>query len=347
MVRKIFILFTAILFATAAMAGAPKTGPAGDETLSYVIHHSLWDRALGTLDIEGEIVEGGNYCVRANMETDPVFRGIYSLNAIYESTFRYGDGYAMRFAWHTLIEKNYWRTADYRWSGTGDVGVRCYKKDRPDVETVVPAFDGSRDILGAIWYLRTLDYTDRTRPVSLHVIHDSRAISVYLRSSRATELMVDGEEVPVIEVALARDRNPFMTIWFTDDAVRTPLLFRVDVGAGSVEGALDGYDISEVVKDPRAVEPRMRPLPDPTVMARGPKVKNVLPVKDPWESMEQDDDKPRRADRKLASTKKTTAQPQQQKKQSVARPVATVKVTQPSNDRLLQALGGTTLPSIP
>lgn len=274
MVGKAFLCALAVLLA----AGATAAGPPERETLSYDLRHSSWNRPFGTLAVEGKEVKDG-YCVGAFVKGDPRFKGMFPVDGTFETVFRKNAAMTPRRAWYTWIGHDDWRTMDCTWDGDGKAGVRVVEASGT-AETTVPAADGGRDILGAVWWLRWQGYENRRAPVTANVIYRERAVPTYLRSSKKVEVEVNGERVPCIELSIERGRERLMTLWLTDDGCRTPVLFRLAVGDGTVEGTLHGYSVREVCRDPRAVESRLRPVRK--AAAAGGGEGSVLPVADPW-----------------------------------------------------------------
>ena len=281
MVRKILLCALAALLVTGAVAaGPPKT-----ERLAYDLHHSSWNHLFGTMVIEGKDVKEG-YCLEASVKGDPYFREGFNIDGVFESVFRKNATMAPRSAWYTWSSRKGWRTMDCLWDGSGNAGVRVVENTGDDVATTVPAFDQGRDILDAIWWLRWQDYDNRTKPVTVNVIYRNRAVPTFLRSSRKVEVEVSGERVPCIELRLERGRESLLTLWLTDDALRTPVLFRLAVEGGSVDGTLQGYSVREIRRDPRAVESRMKPIRQPE--NTGLRAKSLLPVADPWAAADKE-----------------------------------------------------------
>ena len=283
MVRKILLCALAALLA----AGAAAAGPPKEERLSYDLRHSSWDHVFGTMTIKGKDVKEG-YCLEASVKGDPYFREGFNIDGIFESVFRKNAAMTPHSAWYTWTSSKGWRTMDCLWDGSGKAGVRVVENGKDNVNTTVPAFDQGRDILDAIWWLRWQDYDDRTNPVTVNVIYRERAVPTYLRTSMKVAIEVNGEMVPCVQLVLERNRERLITLWLTDDALRTPVLFRVAVEGGSVEGSLQGYKVREIRKDPRTVASRMQPVRKPENTGLG--AKSLLPVADPWATVSDDDE---------------------------------------------------------
>jgi hypothetical protein len=101
------------------------------------------------------------------------------------------------------------------------------------------SWDGTvRDLLGMIWWLRTLDYdqTADVGPNALLLDHD--ALPVSIASCQKKTVKINGQPVPVIEVVVAQDGKEALRLTLSDDGDRKPLRFSIGLSFGTIKGTL-------------------------------------------------------------------------------------------------------------
>ena len=96
-----------------------------------------------------------------------------------------------------------------------------------------------RDLLGMIWWLRTLDYDKaslETGPNALLIDHD--ALPVTIASYKKKNIKHKGQSVPVIEVTLSQEGKEALHLTLSDDEIRQPLRFSIGLPFGTIKGTL-------------------------------------------------------------------------------------------------------------
>lgn len=250
---KTLFLAAAALLAT-ALSPAATPGSAfrfTNETLEYTVHHGLFPWDIATVVLRGEKVRD-TYRATATVTTDALWRNIYTLDAYYSSQFQCNDNVTPVRASHTVIEKRYWRSADYTWTSPRNMNFKVMKKDHMAVDATLSELHTVRDILGLVWWIRSRSY-ENVAPQEQSLVLDHGSLRVYVnRYERKSVRMADGMH-DVIEVTVSQDRRHTLTVLLSDDSRRVPLRFSVDLPFGAVEGRLSTAEfVEEEPADPRA-----------------------------------------------------------------------------------------------
>lgn len=234
---KRYILVFFLLLGLVPGAGAQEQDfLAGDEHLVYGIHHSLFPGNIGTMTFSGSDA-GSDYHVDAALKASVA--GIYTLDCTYASTFRKDAELTPLSASRSQTEKKYWAKGDYTWSAPGSVHLYVTKSTRdPRNEDLL--WSGTvRDLLGMIWWLRTLDYSQpslTTGENALLLDHD--ALPVTVASYTRGKLKYKGEQLPVIHVVLSQQGKEALRVTLSDDASRRLLKFSIALSFGTIRGTL-------------------------------------------------------------------------------------------------------------
>lgn len=234
---KRLILIVSLLLGLAPFAGAQsRSFLAGDEELTYSIRHNLFPGNIGTMTFNGR--NGGEeYHVDASLKAS--IAGIYSLDCTYATTFRVDADLTPQSATRSQTEKKYWAKGTYTWSEPGSVHMYVTKstRDPRDEDLVWPGT--VRDLLGMIWWLRTLDYSEtglRTGDNALLLDHD--ALPVTVASYKKGTMKYKGVQTPVIEVVLSQQDKEALRVTLTDDDARQLLKFSIGLSFGTIRGTL-------------------------------------------------------------------------------------------------------------
>ena len=236
MMKKL-ILIVSLLLGMAPMVCAQNRGfLAGDEDLTYSIRHNLFPGNIGTMTFSGRN-GGGEYHVDASLRAS--IAGVYSLDCTYASAFRTDENLTPVSASRSQTEKKYWAKGTYTWSAPGSVHMYVTKSTRdPRNEDLL--WSGTvRDLLGMIWWLRTLDYSQsglRTGDNALLLDHD--ALPVRVASYTKGTMKYKGVQTPVIEVVLSQQDKEALRVTLTDDDARQLLKFSIGLSFGTIRGTL-------------------------------------------------------------------------------------------------------------
>jgi len=234
--RKTLLLTLVLLLPAFAGIAAAQTIPSGGERLDYSIRHNLFPGTIGTMTFEGrECAEG--YHVDATLKA--AVGSIYTLDCTYGSTFCCDEALTPVSATRSQVEKKYWAKGLYDWSAPGTVHMDVTKSTRPPRDETL-TWDGTvRDLLGTIWWLRSLDYSaGRPQTGNNALLLDHDALPVAIASCEKKTIRQNGEQVPVIEVVLSQDGKEALRFTLTDDERHVPLKFSIALSFGTIKGTL-------------------------------------------------------------------------------------------------------------
>ena len=155
------------------------------------------------------------------------------------SVFRKDEALTPVSATRSQTEKKYWAKGSYEWLAPGQVHMDITKSSRPHRDEVLEWAGTVRDLLGMIWWLRTLDYDQaglRPGPNALLIDHD--ALPVTIASYQKKTFKYKGQSVPVIEVTLSQEGKEALHLTLSDDERRQPLRFSIGLPFGTIKGTL-------------------------------------------------------------------------------------------------------------
>ncbi|MBR1538433.1 MAG: DUF3108 domain-containing protein [Bacteroidales bacterium] len=213
--------------------------PPGDETLSYTVRHNLFPGDIGTMTFRAKD-DGGNYNVDATLKA--AVGSIYTLDCRYTSVFRNDARLTPVAATRSQTEKKYWAKGRYEWSSPGHVHLVVNKSTRAPRDESIDWSGNVRDLLGTIWWLRSLDYgkaaSGNLDGGSNALLLDHDALPVSITSCKRKSIKSGGKQVPVIEVAIAQDGKEVLRLTLSDDTRRIPLRFSLSLPFGNIKGTL-------------------------------------------------------------------------------------------------------------
>jgi len=206
----------------------------GSETLSYSVRHNLFPGDIGTMTFRGKDA-GGNYKVEATLKA--AVGNIYTLDCDYTSVFQKDAQLTPVSATRSQTEKKYWAKGKYDWSAPGKVHLDVTKSTRAPRNETLNWSGTVRDLLGTIWWLRSLDY-DKAMTSSNALLLDHDALPVTISSCTRKTIKSGGKQTPVIEVAIAQNGKEALRLTLTDDSRRIPLKFSLSLPFGTIKGTL-------------------------------------------------------------------------------------------------------------
>ena len=210
--------------------------PFENETLNYGIRHSHFPGNIGSMSFRGS-ASGDTYHVDAVLKASVV--GLYTLDCTYGSTFRQDAEVAPVSATRSQTEKKYWAKGTYTWSAPGKVHLNVTKSSRPPRDQTLSWKGTVRDLLGMIWWLRTLDYSQGKPSVGSNaLLLDHTALPVSIASCTKKTIRFNGKQTPVIEVTVSQEGKEALSLTLTDDARRTPRKFAIGLSFGTIKGTL-------------------------------------------------------------------------------------------------------------
>ncbi len=207
-----------------------------EETLDYSIRHNLFPGTIGSMTYHTHDA-GSHWQVDATLQA--AVGSIYTLDCSYGSIFCKDADLTPVSATRSQTEKKYWAKGRYDWSAPGQVHMDVTKSSRPPRDETLSWAGTVRDLLGMIWWLRTLDYDQpglNPGPNALLLDHD--ALPVSISSCQKKTIKFNGLQVPVIEVIVAQDGKEALRLTLTDDALRKPLRFSIGLSFGTIKGTL-------------------------------------------------------------------------------------------------------------
>jgi hypothetical protein len=180
---------------------------------------------------------GGNYHVDAVLKA--AVGSLYTLDCLFGSTFRKDAALTPVAATRSHTEKKYWAKGIYNWSAPGQVHMDVTKSSRPPRDETLSWAGTVRDLLGMLWWLRTLDYEQALPGAGTNaLLLDHDAIPVVVASHEKKAIRHNGKQTAVIEVKLAQNGKEALSITMTDDTRRIPLKFSIALSFGTIKGSL-------------------------------------------------------------------------------------------------------------
>ena len=228
--------FATILLLLLAASLQAQSFSFGNETLTYSVRHNLFPGTIGTMTYQTRDA-GDNWQVDATLKAS--VGGFYTLDCTYGSIFRKDEALTPVSATRSQTEKKYWAKGSYEWLAPGQVHMDITKSSRPHRDEVLEWAGTVRDLLGMIWWLRTLDYDQaglRPGPNALLIDHD--ALPVTIASYQKKTFKYKGQSVPVIEVTLSQEGKEALHLTLSDDERRQPLRFSIGLPFGTIKGTL-------------------------------------------------------------------------------------------------------------
>ncbi|MBR0224212.1 MAG: DUF3108 domain-containing protein [Bacteroidales bacterium] len=217
-------------------AAAAQTFPRGSERLDYSIRHNLFPGNVGKMTFQGSD-SGGDYHVDATLHVSVA--GIYSLDCLYTTTFRNDAALTPLRATRDHKEKKYTVKAFYDWSAPGKVHLDVTKSTRPHRDQTLSWSGTVRDLIGMIWWLRSLDYGgDLNRYTGDALLLDHDALPIRIASARKGTAKYKGQAVRTIDVSVVQGEKEALQLTLIDDALRTPLKFAITLSFGTIKGTL-------------------------------------------------------------------------------------------------------------
>ena len=209
----------------------------GSETLHYTVSHNLVPGTIGTMTFRGSD-QGDGYQVEAVLNAS--LTSLYTLDCTYRSTFRKDADLTPVRSTRDHKEKKYWVKSRYDWSAPGTVRLDVRKSSRPPRNETLEWSGTVRDLLDAIWWLRTRDYSRGTAADrgdnALLLDHD--ALPIRIASAEHKTVRRSGRSVPVIEVCVMQGDKEGLRLLLSDDARHTPLRFSIALPFGTIKGNL-------------------------------------------------------------------------------------------------------------
>ena len=209
----------------------------GSETLHYTVSHNLVPGTIGTMTFRGSD-QGDGYQVEAVLNAS--LTSLYTLDCTYRSTFRKDADLTPVRSTRDHKEKKYWVKSRYDWSAPGLVHLDVTKSSRPPRDEMLEWSGTVRDLIGAIWWLRTCDFDalSASGRENNALLLDHDALPIRIASAEHKTVRRSGRSVPVIEVVVIQGEKEGLRLTLTDDARRLPLKFSIALPFGTIKGNL-------------------------------------------------------------------------------------------------------------
>lgn len=234
---KQFLISLFLLLGLAFCAQAQHTAFLdSEENMVYSVRHSYFPGNVGTMTFTGK-QSGSDYHVDATLHASIV--GLYKLDCTYGSTFRRDGSLTPVSANRSQTENKYWAKGTYNWSAPGSVHLYVTKSSRdPRNEDLL--WSGTvRDLLGMLWWLRTLDYDSGSLDAGHNaLLLDHTALPVTITSYTKGTMRYKGVQTPVIEIVLTQQGKEALSVTLSDDASRKMLKFSLAMSVGTIRGSL-------------------------------------------------------------------------------------------------------------
>jgi len=223
---------------------SPSRVPFGEgEYLLFSIQYGLIYAGDATLEVRSHAELGGRraYHVVSVARTNKAFDMIYKVRDRHESYIDWDELYSLRFEKH-LREGRFRRDHEIDFDQSRHVAV--YR----DEEVGIPP--NTHDFLSALYYFRTID-VEPGQAVALVNHTNKKNYPIYIKILRRESVEVPAGRFdclvaePVLETSAIFENTGKLTIWFTDDSLRMPVLMRSKVIVGSFEALLKEYRLSE------------------------------------------------------------------------------------------------------
>lgn len=208
----------------------------GNETLSYSIRHNLFPGTIGSMRYQTR--DAGD-CWQVDATLEAAVGNIYTLDCQYGTVLQKDAALTPVSATRSQVEKKYWAKGKYDWSAPGTVHLDVTKSTRPPRDETLSWPGTVRDLLGMLWWLRTLDYDQpQLDPGPNALLLDHDALPVVIASWQKKSFSFKGQQIPVVEVVVKQDGKEALRMTLTDDSRRKPLRFSLSLPLGTIKGSL-------------------------------------------------------------------------------------------------------------
>ncbi len=212
------------------------------ENLIFQIRYGLINAGTATLEVRNiaEIDSVRCYHIVSVARTNKVFDKIFKVRDRHESFIDYENLYSLRFEKH-LREGKYKYDREYVFDQKRHLAL--YK------DKEMPIAPNTRDILAALYYVRTLDF-EPGQAVAMANHASGRNYPIYIKMLGRERVIVPAGEFdcvviePVLETSAIFENKGKLTIWLTDDTFKMPVLMRSKVIVGAFEAVLEEYQQS-------------------------------------------------------------------------------------------------------
>ena len=221
----------------------PESIPFGEgENLIFDIRYGLIHAGYATMEVRNIALLDSVKCyhIVSVARTNKVFDKIFRVRDRHESFIEYDNLYSLRFEKHL-------REGKYRCDREVDFDQKRHLAVYKNKE--IPIAPNTRDILAALYYVRTLSFEPGQAIVIAN--HTSRKnYPIYIKMIGRERVKVPAGVFdciviePVLETSAIFENKGKLTIWLSDDTVRMPVMLRSKVMVGAFEAVLREYTVS-------------------------------------------------------------------------------------------------------
>ncbi len=185
------------------------------------------------------------YHITSTARTNSTFDLIFKVRDRVDSFMDYSGLYSDRFEKH-LREGKFSRDEKVEFDQKRHLAIYPDKK--------IPIPPATQDFLSAIYYMRTLPL-DVGMAVALPNHTGGKNYPIYVKILRRERIKVPAGTFdclvaePVLETATIFQNKGKLTIWFTDDSVKMPVMLRSKVVIGAFEAVLKKYTLTRETRE--------------------------------------------------------------------------------------------------
>jgi hypothetical protein len=221
----------------------PEDVPFGEgELFTFAIQYGLIYAGDATLEVRNIAVLDSTraYHIISTARTNSAFDLVFKVRDRHDSYMDYDNLYSLRFEKH-LREGRFKRDEKVIFDQRNHVAMYDDKQ--------VPIPPNTQDFLSALYCARTLSL-DVGMAVAMANHTGGKNYPIYVKVLRRERVKVPAGEFnclvvePVLETASIFEHKGKLTIWFTDDKFKMPVLLRSKVVIGAFEAVLKDYVLS-------------------------------------------------------------------------------------------------------
>lgn len=222
----------------------PRVVPFGEgERLTFAIQYGLIYAGDATLEVRNIAVIDSvkSYHIISSARTNRAFDLFFKVRDRVESFMDYDYLFSVMFEKH-LREGKFRRDEKVVFDQRKHLAVYSDKEIK-----IAP---NTQDFLSALYFVRTI-HIDVGQAVAMANHTSGKNYPIYVKALRRERVKVPAGEFdclvvePVLQTSSIFEQKGKLTIWFTDDTLRLPVLMRSKAVVGAFEAVLKEYTLSE------------------------------------------------------------------------------------------------------